>query len=360
MSDIVKFCLDLSHHRWARADDPRGAAAGTLRAARIADEAGIDSLWLSEDPDGWDAFAVLSAVATQTERLRLGTGVTNPYLRHPNLIAMSLATLDRLSGGRAFLGLGRGQPEWYQHAMGMRIGSPLAALEETIDLLHQWWQPEHRASINGHFDIRGWHRAVSPIQPSIPIYLAALGPKALALAVRRADGLLIADFASLTYLQQLIPELRRHLERDGRDPNAFDIYLRANLRVTDDPEPVLEQFKNQIALVNSLPGMTRQMVVPGFDVEAIMARVRQVMHTDRLLERGGAFIDMRREGDLAAARRIIPTELVDKLALVGPPNELRQRLRAIASTGVTQVFVEPPKGDAAEFAATLGEIAIDE
>ncbi|HLI51431.1 MAG TPA: LLM class flavin-dependent oxidoreductase, partial [Thermomicrobiaceae bacterium] len=232
----MKFCLDLSHHRWARSDDPKSAADDTLRIARIADQAAIDSLWLSEDPDGWDAFSVLSAVATQTERLRLGTGVTNPYLRHPNLIAMSLATLDRLSGGRAFLGLGRGQPEWYQHALGMRIGSPLAALDETIDLLHQWWRPEHAASISGHFEIRDWHRSVSPVQSTIPIYLAALGPKALALAIRRADGLLIADFASLTYLRQTIPRLREQLERQGRDPDAFDIYLRANLRVTDDPE----------------------------------------------------------------------------------------------------------------------------
>src|SRR5687767_12752219 len=105
---MLRYCLELSHGEWTRGD-PAAKVARTLERIRIADAAGFDSVWLTEDPDGWDAFALLGAVARQTERIRLGTGVTNPFLRHPNLIASSVATLDRLSAGRAFLGLGRGQ-----------------------------------------------------------------------------------------------------------------------------------------------------------------------------------------------------------------------------------------------------------
>ncbi len=103
--------------------------------ARRADAGGIDSLWVTEDPDGWDAFALLGAMSQQTSRIRLGTGVTNPYLRHPDLMAASIATLDRLAPGRAFLGLGRGQPEWYEHGLGMEVGRPLERVEETIGLV---------------------------------------------------------------------------------------------------------------------------------------------------------------------------------------------------------------------------------
>ncbi|MDI3339251.1 MAG: LLM class flavin-dependent oxidoreductase [Sphaerobacter sp.] len=355
---MLQFCLDLTHHSWARAADPAAAVDATLRAIRVADEAGLDSVWLSEDPDGWDAFAVLSAAARATERIRLGTGVTNPYLRHPNLLAMAIATLDCLSGGRAFLGLGRGQPEWYARALGIATGRPPQVLAETIDLLRQWWRPPGRASAAGHFQVRDWARAIGPVQPHVPIYLAALGPRALRVAATQADGLLVADFASVPYLRRLIPAVRAEVAAAGRDPAAFRVYVRTGIVVTDDPEPVLERRKQRLALVHTLPGMARQIEVPGFDVDAIMARVRQVMRTDEVLARGGAFIDLRQEGDLAAACRLIPTELVAAVSLVGPAAEIRARLRELAAIGVTGVFIAPPGArDAAAYAALIRDIA---
>ncbi|HUZ02843.1 MAG TPA: LLM class flavin-dependent oxidoreductase [Thermomicrobiaceae bacterium] len=354
----MKFCLDLSHHPWTRAADPAGAVEATLRAIRVADAAGLDSVWVSEDPDGWDAFAVLGAAARQTARVRLGTGVTNPYLRHPNLIAMSVATLDRLSDGRAFLGLGRGQSEWYTHALGVPAGKPVAALAETIDLLRQWWQPPHRASMEGHFTVHDWPRAIAPLQPHVPVYLAALGPRARRVAAERADGLLVADFASAPYLARLIPEMRRDVARAGRDPGAFDFFVRTSIEVTDDPEPVLERRKSLLALLGPLPGNARQIEVPGFDVPAIMERVRRVMHTDEVLARGGAFIDIRKVGDFAVARQLIPTELMAAISYVGPAGEIRERLRTLARIGVTHVFVASPgERDAADYAEMVASIA---
>lgn len=353
----MKFCLRLSHHPWARTSDPVAAVEATLSAIRVADAAGIDSVWLSEDPDGWDAFAVLSAAARHTEQIRLGTGVTNPYLRHPNLLAMSVATLDRLSGGRAFLGLGRGQSEWYERALGLDVGRPVGVLRETVGLLRQWWHPPFRASSSGQLVVNDWARAFGPVQAHIPIYLAAVGPRALAVAAEVTDGLLIADFASLPFLQRLIPEMRQQVAAAGRDPTTFAFALHTTIEVTDDPEPVLEQRKSLMALVNALPGMTRHIEVPGFDVPAIMARVREVMRTDEVLARGGAFIDIRQVADFAAARRLIPTELVAEVSLVGPAEELRERLRVLAELGITHFFLAPPRQrDAAEYAAMVAAI----
>lgn len=356
----MRFCLDLSHHPWTRASDPEAAVEATLRAIRVADAAGLDSVWLSEDPDGWDAFAVLGAAARQTERVRLGTGVTNPYLRHPNLLAMSVATLDRLSGGRAFLGLGRGQTEWYQRALGIPTGNSPAVLAEAIHLLRQWWQPPYRASAEGHFQVRNWHRAIAPLQAHVPVYLAALGPRALRVATRHADGLLVADFASLPFLERLIPRVHALLAEAGRDPAAFPIFVRTAIEVTDDPEPVLEYRKGLMALVSALPGMSRQIEVPGFDVPAIMARVREVMRTDEVLARGGAFIDIRQVADFQAARRLIPTELVAAVTYAGPADEIRRRLRALQAAGVSHVFLAPPGDrDAGEYAEVISAVTPD-
>ena len=355
----MEFCLNLSHHSWTRATAPNGAVSATLDAIRVADQAGIDSVWVSEDPDGWDAFAVLGAAARITERIRLGTGVTNPYLRHPNLLAMSVATIDRLSAGRAFLGLGRGQPEWYGRALGIEVGSPLRALSDAADLLRQWWTPPYSASGGEHFRVTSWAHAFGPERVP-PIYLAAVGPRALELATCAFDGLLVNDFASESFIEQVIQQARTRRLAADRKLEDFPIFMRTAIEVTDDPESLLEQRKNLFALVNALPGMARQIEVPGFDVPAIVARVREVMHTDEVLAEGGGFIASRQVADFAAARRLIPTELIDAVSYVGSADKIREKLRHLAAIGVSHVFVTPPgQLDAAGYAEMVAAVRPD-
>lgn len=349
----MEFCLDLSHHRWARASDPQAAVTWTLETIRAADQAGFDSVWVSEDPDGWDAFAVLSAAAPRTERIRLGTGVTNPFLRHPVQLAMATVTLDRLSGGRAFLGLGRGQPEFYAFGLGIPAQAPLTALREAIQLLRQWWQPPYRASLAGkHFQVHNWPLSLAPLQRHLPIYLAALGPRAREITLHLADGLLLADFTSEPFLERILPPLRCQLAALGRDPGQFPIFLRANLVLTDNPEPALEERKLQFALLATLPGMAQQIVVPNFPVENLIQELRRLLRTEEHLQQGRAWPDLRAALDPAVIRRRIPTELLAQLCLIGPATELRQRLARLKALGVTHVFVRAlPSPDPAAYEA---------
>src|SRR5829696_655070 len=146
----MRLALEIGPELWRKP----GGVQRSMERAQSAEQAGFDTIWASEDPDGWDAFSALSVLATATERIHLGTGVTNPYLRHPNLIAASVATLDHASGGRAFLGLGRGEPDWYRKAFAMELGSPLKRVEETVALLRQWWGPDQKASGEGEITVR--------------------------------------------------------------------------------------------------------------------------------------------------------------------------------------------------------------
>jgi 5,10-methylenetetrahydromethanopterin reductase len=330
--------MSLDHLGWTRGD-PAGAVAETVAYARMADKTGFDSLWLNEDPEGWDAFAVLGALSRETARIRLGTGVTNPFHRHPNLLAASVATLDRLSGGRAFLGLGRGQPEWYTRGLGFPAHPPLALLEEAIDLLNQWWTPPHRATGEAPLKVRGWERSIVPLGRP-PIYLAAVGPKALALAGRKGDGVLFNELASPEYLAEAIPAVRESARKAGRDPAHLSFFVNPAVYVTDDPEPVLERKKGLIATVHALPGMDRLLTSREFDVAGIVEQVRQAMKTESILERGDGFPALRREGDLAGARRAIPTELVAHLAAIGPLAVVRDRVRQFVELGATHIFLD--------------------
>ena len=336
----LRFCLDLSHHSWAQGDG--AAAERTLATAEAADAGGIDAIWVTEDPEGWDAFGLLGALAARTRRALLGTGVTNPFLRHPNLLAASVATLDRLSGGRAVLGLGRGQPEWYRHGLGIETGDPLAALAETIALLRAWWANGRASSPpGGAFAVAAWERQVGPLAPP-PILLAAAGPKALALAGRLADGVVFNAYTADAFLAEAIPSVRAEAAAAGRDPASLWFVLRTPTTSTIDSAVALSRARATIALVNGLPGMGRLIREPGFDTEAIVTAVRHRLGTDDHLAAGRGFPDLRR-GDLSGAKAAIPEELATRLAIAGELGHVRARLATVAALGVTHVSVATPE-----------------
>jgi 5,10-methylenetetrahydromethanopterin reductase len=359
----MKFAIDAGPGEWAtaqRTGDPanlRHAIERTIELGRMADRAGIESFWCLEDPDGWDAFAVLAAVARETHRIRVGTGVTNPYYRHPALLAASTSTLDLLSNGRAFLGLGRGQAEWYREALGIPVGKPVRALTETFDLLTQWWSPAMRASSSDdatEFAVRRWERVIHPVAGPLPIYLAAVGPLALRLAGRHANGVVFNDLASFEFMRSAVDTVRRVAATAGRDPEALDVYARTAITITEDPEAIYEQRKATVAMIHALPGMEQLLVSERFDIEQIIADVRKAMRTEEILARGGGFGDLRRGGDLAAARRAIPTDLMAELVVAGSVGEVRERLRNLAEIGVTHSFLSSPPADAT--ADSLGDL----
>ena len=352
MPHRLKFCLDGGPAGWGRAQatgDPeaiREAVQKTINLGIAADKAGIDSLWLLEDPDGWDAFAVLGAIARETGHIRLGTGVVNPYYRHPAQIAASVSTLDFLSDGRAFLGIGRGQTEWYERALGMSIGSPTKRLPETISLLRQWWSDAMYASSPPgmtEMGVQGWERELRPLQSHVPIYLAAVGPIAMRIAAEWSDGIIFNDLTSFDFMRDQIALVKHMATEAGRDPNAITFNARCQVTITDDPESLYERRKVTVAMIHSLPGMERLLQSERHDIDKIMADVRHAMQVDDVLVRGGAFSALRREGNLDAAKAAIPTDLMSDLVVAGDMATVKRKLKDLADIGITHVFLAAPK-----------------
>ena len=338
----MRWSLELTPRVWTGAATPAEGVARSVGLARRAEGLGFDSVWLSEDPEGWDAFGALAVLARETTTIRLGPGVTNPYLRSPNLIAASVATLDWSSGGRAFLGLGRGQAEWYRQAFGVEVGRPTERLGETVELLRQWWRPPHVATGEGEVVSRGWRRELSPIGAP-PIYLAATGPRTLALAGRVADGVRINELASVAYLSWAISTVKEAAVGAGRDPSGLRFFHHPSIVVVGSEAErarVLERKKGTVALIHALPGMGRQLETPGHEVPAILDEVRRAMRTEASLAAGAGFPEMRARGDMAGARRAIPTSLMAEAALVGSRDEVIERVRGLAEIGVTDLFLD--------------------
>ena len=315
--------------------------------ARTAEAAGIDSLWAPEAPFYWDAFAVLGGLARVTQRVRLGTGVTSPYLRPPHLLAMSAATLDRLSEGRAFLGLGRSLPRWYQRLLGMDTGEPVRVMEETLTLLRQWWREPHRAWSDGHFRVRGLPRYTHGQQPTLPIYLAAVGPRMRRLAAQLADGVLL-QWPTVDFVERVVREAREEALAAGRSPDDFSVMVSTPVEVTEDAGAALERARREMALHLAVPGMERSITGTGHDVPSVVSRIREAMRTREVIDGGGWTRDFERVGDLEAAERAVPPDLAARAAVLGPAETVRRRLTEYRDAGATHFFVPAPAGQPAE------------
>src|SRR5262245_24536789 len=149
----------------------REPVAALVQAAREAEPLGYTQVWVTDDRLQRDPFTVLAALASATSTVRLGPGVTNPFSRHPALIATAIATLDELSDGRAVLGLGAGGTN--HRALGVRREAPVAALAETVELV-RGLLAGREMTMDGRV-VRAAEARLDfePVRRAIPIYIGA-------------------------------------------------------------------------------------------------------------------------------------------------------------------------------------------
>jgi len=307
----------------------------------------VESAWASEELFHWDAFGILGYLAGGTNRIRLGPGVTSPYLRPPHLQAMSIATLDRLSQGRAFLGLGRSMTPWYEKLLGMDVGDAVEVVRENIGLLRQWWQEPYEASGEGYFKVRKLRRDVEGVQEHIPIYVAAVGPRMVEVAARVADGL-VFSWPSVEFLRKTIPLVKAERLKVGLDSERFIFAVQTGFKVTEEVGFALAGMKEQMGVMYSLPGLDNAMVSKDFDVPRIVEELRRVTRATKVLSMGGWTREFREAADYEAVRRIIPDGLAAQVAIVGSEREVRQRLIEYQALGITHIFVPMPEGEDVE------------
>ena len=158
------------------------------RLALLAEQAGFDAFWVSDDLFLRSVWIILAAAARATERIGLGTCIVNPYTQHPTEIAMAAATLDELSGGRALLGISSGADAFLSW-VGLRAERPVTAVAETIAAMRRLFEGE-RHHPDGRF-VTGWTNSaylLLPITHPIPIYVGAMSPRMLELIGSTADG----------------------------------------------------------------------------------------------------------------------------------------------------------------------------
>ena len=305
-----------------------------LEVAREAERLGYDSAWVAE-AYGSDAATVLAWLAAQTSTINLGSAVLQIPARSPAMTAMTAATLDQLSGGRFRLGLGLSGPQVAEGWHGQRFARPMARTRDYVNVVRMALERRRVAYQGDTLELplpdgpgKALKLTIAPAQARLPIYLAAMGPKNLALAGEVADGWL-----GFLYAPEHAGGFRDHLAAGaaaaGRDLDGFDVAPNVQVHISDDLAAARDTMRPFLALYIGGMGSrernfyTEQAARYGFEQAA-----RQVQ--EHYLA-----------GDRAEAMAALPDELIDLVTLCGPAGRVRERLAAHREAGVGTLVAAP-------------------
>jgi F420-dependent oxidoreductase-like protein len=311
-----------------------------------ADRLGYDSAFAAEAYSS-DAVVPLAWLAARTERIKLGTGIMQLPGRSPANAAMTAMTLDLLSGGRFVLGLGTSGPQVVEGWHGQPWGKPLTALREYVEVVRavlrrdvvQLAGERYRIPYDGP-GATGLGKPLKlgarPLRSEIPIWLAVLRPRAVALAAEIADGWMPIFYDPEHAAEVFGPHL-------SGAPEGFEVAPLVNVRIGDDVPALRDEVRPNVALyVGGMGAKGKNFYNDlfaryGFEREA--AEIQELYLGGRQLE--------------AIAK--VPDAAVDRVCLVGTRDQVRDRLDAYREAGVTTLIVSAPD---AETLRTLAELVL--
>ena len=295
-----------------------------------ADRLGAHSVWV---PEAWgqDALTPLAYLAARTERIRLGSGIAQIGARTPANLAMAALSLQTLSSGRFLLGLGTSGPQVMEGWHGVRFASPLAATRETVEIVRRVAAGEKLEHHGRVFELPlpgGPGRAIRsmlPVQTPVPIYIAALGPKNLALTGEIADGWIGSAFLAEYAADAFLPFLAEGAARagGGRSPADLDLLIPVAVEFTDDVDEAAARHARGYAFTIGAMGSK--------DTNFYNAAFARQGFGDDVAAVQALWLAGRREE--AAAR--VPLEIGLKTNLLGTPAMVKDRLRLYRKAGIT-------------------------
>ena len=304
-----------------------------LEIVQEAERLGYDSVWAAE-AYGSDAATILGWLAGETERIRLGSAIFQMPARSPAMTAMTAATLDQLSGGRMLLGIGSSGPQVAEGWHGQRFARQLQRTREYVAVVRMALARE-RVEFHGEtLELplpdgpgKALKLTIAPVQDRIPIYLAAIGPKNTQLAGEIADGW-IPIFFSPENVGQLRPLLEEGAARAGRSLDGFDIAPTVNVSIDSDLAAARDRMRPFIALYVGGMGSRKQNFYNALAVRYGFEEAAKEIQ------------DLYLDGKRDEAGAAIPTELIDKLSLIGPKEKVRDDLEAWRESLVTTILIQ--------------------
>ncbi|HET6809588.1 MAG TPA: LLM class F420-dependent oxidoreductase [Acidimicrobiales bacterium] len=302
------------------------------------EKAGLDIVWVAE-AYGYDAATLMGYLAARTERVQIGSGILPIYTRTPALLAQTAAGLDHVSDGRAILGLGASGPQVIEGWHGVPYDRPLQRTREIIEICRRVWRrevltndgvyrlplPEDRGTGLG----KPLKLITHPTRSTIPIYVASLGPKNVAMTAEVADGWMPIMFIPEKAHEVWGAPLAEGRSRRSAELGPLEVVAGGALAVGDGLEHLRDAARPMVALyVGGMGARGRNFYNDlarryGYEAEA-----EQIQ-------------DLYLDGKKDEAAAAVPAEFLEKTSLVGPESYVKERIAALAEAGVTVLSVTP-------------------
>jgi F420-dependent oxidoreductase-like protein len=317
------------------------------------EQAGLDTVWVAE-AYGFDSPTLMGYLAAKTETVEIGAAILNVYSRTPGALAQTAAGLDNVSGGRAILGLGASGPQVIEGWHGVAYDKPLGRTREVVEIVRKALRRETLTHDGKVFTLplpadqgvglgKPLKMLTRPERPSVPIYIAALGPKSVRAAAEYADGWLPFLFAPERASTVWGDALAAGAERRHEELAPLQIAAGGMVAVGDDVKGVLDLARPMFALyIGGMGARGKNFyndLVSQYGFEEEAAKIQ----------------DLYLGGNKRDAEAVVPLELLEMCNLVGPESYVKERIAAFAEAGVTSLQVTPVAEDPAALVSRMKE-----
>jgi 5,10-methylenetetrahydromethanopterin reductase len=305
------------------------SATEMIAASKLAEDCGFSSVFVPEHYYDREAPSILGAIAQSTQKIRIGTGVINPYTRYPSLIAMTAATMDEISGGRFILGLGSGGVIGsLEHGIpnefaGQKFDYPLGHIREMITIVRELLSGK---VVNFHgkfYQLENVKLHFRSIQERIPIYLGQQGPKMMELAGELCDGVLITLCCTVPYVKDVIQKIKVSESHHKRDEKAVDFAARIIVSMDSDRSRAIKLSKQLVGRVFIHPGAKPVMEASSFNLP--------IDEMKRAVDAG--------KNDLLD--ELVPNEIVETTTASGTKSDVLKRVEEFRAGGITHPLIVP-------------------
>jgi 5,10-methylenetetrahydromethanopterin reductase len=296
-----------------------------IHLAKVAEDAGFSHIWVGDSHLIWrEAYINMTAMLLNTRKVKFGTGVTNPLTRHPSVLASGYATLEEFAPGRMIVGIGLGDSS--VETMGMKP-STLANFESALQQMRALFAGKEAELPTGKIHL------LHPCKKSLPIYVAASGPKMLELSGRVADGIIVLVGVADEYIIHAKDKIAAGAKAAGRKLEDINLVLWVPCAVSDTAN-AKDAVKAHVARVVAHP--LPYVLDP--NEQKVLAEIRKTYDYYHHMDQQ------------ANHAEVIPDWLVDKFAIAGTVAQCRAQIERIKKTGIQQIAIIPysPPGGSRE------------
>lgn len=318
-------------------------APGVVGLVEMAEGVGFGAFWKGES-NSTDPLVLLSAIASRTKTIKLGTAIYHIYGRSPVTLGIQAATLQDLSGGRLLLGLGvanKAIAAWH----GGVFDRPLRRAREYIEIVRKVGAGERVEYEEGVYQTgKRFQLSWKPAHPQFPVYLAGLGPQMTKLVGRISDGVFI-NMATPDKIREIAERVRDGAREAGRDPSKIEIIAKARVSLNKDLSLARSKLRQVLTFYNLADHYSDMLRGQGFESEVNAIQ--------------GAF----QKGGFKAAMASLTDDYMDRLPVIPGTSieEIKERLVPFVEAGVTRMVIpyvpttEPVVEDAKRFLRAWGD-----